>query len=188
VIGRVHHRCHSIETTGRPVFAKARHFDPDKLCMAKAEFCQLEAVGIIGHSDSPWFSHSLSFQKSYQGRAPGTPPSTGSCWQPLAWSVTFGSCWKGDVSHRPQATVHRPFPHHAPPPPVRPPTMTVVFHRRVYIRRHEHTRPRELGCGHPEPPTGIARGPCRTTTKSGPTQNFLHRCRRGLAGEGFGCP
>jgi hypothetical protein len=30
--------------------------DPDKLCTAEAEFCQLEAAGIIHCSDSPWSS------------------------------------------------------------------------------------------------------------------------------------
>jgi hypothetical protein len=29
---------HTIETTGRPVFAKARRLDPDKLRQAEAEF------------------------------------------------------------------------------------------------------------------------------------------------------
>jgi hypothetical protein len=43
---------HTVETTGRPVFAKARRLDPDKLCQAEAEFCQLEAAGIIRRSDS----------------------------------------------------------------------------------------------------------------------------------------
>ncbi len=47
---------HTIETTGSPVFTKARHLDPDKLRQAEAEFRQLEAAGIIRHSDSPWSS------------------------------------------------------------------------------------------------------------------------------------
>jgi hypothetical protein len=47
---------HTIETTGRPVFAKARRLDPDKLRKAEAEFRELEAAGIIRHSDSPWSS------------------------------------------------------------------------------------------------------------------------------------
>jgi hypothetical protein len=33
-----HKNCHTIETTGRPVFAKARRLDPDKLRQAEAEF------------------------------------------------------------------------------------------------------------------------------------------------------
>jgi hypothetical protein len=47
---------HTIETTGRPVFAKARRLDPDKLRKAEAEFRELEAAGIIHRSDSPWSS------------------------------------------------------------------------------------------------------------------------------------
>jgi hypothetical protein len=47
---------YTIETTGRPVFAKARRLDPDKLRQAEAEFRELEATGIIRHSDSPWSS------------------------------------------------------------------------------------------------------------------------------------
>jgi hypothetical protein len=49
-----HKICHTIETTGRPVYAKACCMDPDKLCTAQAEFRQLEVAGIIPHSDSPW--------------------------------------------------------------------------------------------------------------------------------------
>jgi hypothetical protein len=40
---------HTIETTGRPVFAKAHR-------QAEAEFRELEAAGIIRRSDSPWLS------------------------------------------------------------------------------------------------------------------------------------
>jgi hypothetical protein len=47
---------HTMEKTGRPVFAKARRLDPDKLRQAKAEFRELEAVGIICRSNSPWSS------------------------------------------------------------------------------------------------------------------------------------
>ena len=47
---------HTIETTGHPVFAKARRLDPDKLRKAEAEFRELEAAGIIRRSDSPWSS------------------------------------------------------------------------------------------------------------------------------------
>jgi hypothetical protein len=45
---------HTIETTGRPVFAKAHRMDPDKLRQAEAEFQKLEAAGIIHRPDSPW--------------------------------------------------------------------------------------------------------------------------------------
>jgi len=38
---------HFVETSGRPVFAKARRLDPDKLRIAEAEFRSLEAAGIV---------------------------------------------------------------------------------------------------------------------------------------------
>lgn len=47
---------HHIETTGRPVFAKARRLDPARLRIAKEEFSKMEAAGIIRRSDSPWAS------------------------------------------------------------------------------------------------------------------------------------
>jgi hypothetical protein len=47
---------HFVETSGRPVFAKARRLDPDKLKIAEAEFCSLEAAGIVRRSNSPWSS------------------------------------------------------------------------------------------------------------------------------------
>jgi len=47
---------HSVETTGRPVFAKARRLDPEKLRLAEAEFRTLEKAGIIRRSSSPWSS------------------------------------------------------------------------------------------------------------------------------------
>jgi len=47
---------HTIETTGRPLFAKARRLDPDKLLAAKEEFGRMERAGIIRRSSSPWAS------------------------------------------------------------------------------------------------------------------------------------
>jgi hypothetical protein len=47
---------HTIETKGRPVFAKSRCLDPEKLRSAESEFCSLEAMGIVRRSDSPWAS------------------------------------------------------------------------------------------------------------------------------------
>ena len=44
---------HSIETTGRPLFAKARRLDPDKHRLAEAEFRSLERAGIVRRSKSP---------------------------------------------------------------------------------------------------------------------------------------
>jgi hypothetical protein len=47
---------HFVETSSRPVFAKARRLDPDKLKIAEAEFRSLEAAGIVRRSNSPWLS------------------------------------------------------------------------------------------------------------------------------------
>ncbi len=47
---------HHIETTGRPVAAKYRRLDPERLKAAKKEFAELEAQGIIRRSDSQWAS------------------------------------------------------------------------------------------------------------------------------------
>jgi hypothetical protein len=71
---------YTIETTGRPVFAKARRLDPDKLCKAEAEFRELEAAGIICRSDSPWSSllHWSARKTGHGGPAVTTADST---WQ-----------------------------------------------------------------------------------------------------------
>jgi Reverse transcriptase (RNA-dependent DNA polymerase)/RNase H-like domain found in reverse transcriptase len=45
-----------VETTGQPIFAKARWLGPDKLRAAEVEFKSLEAAGIVCRSDSPWSS------------------------------------------------------------------------------------------------------------------------------------
>jgi hypothetical protein len=48
---------HHIHTASHlPVFAKARHLDPQKLEIAKTEFKKLESAGIIRNSKSPWAS------------------------------------------------------------------------------------------------------------------------------------
>ena len=47
---------HYIETNGHPVFAKPRRLDQAKLEAAKAEFAELERLGIIRRSNSPWSS------------------------------------------------------------------------------------------------------------------------------------
>ncbi len=47
---------HFIETTGRPIFAKARRLDPDKLRTAESEFRALEKAGIVRRSNSQWLS------------------------------------------------------------------------------------------------------------------------------------
>jgi hypothetical protein len=47
---------HSIETKGRPLFAKSRRLDPDKLRTAQKEFRALEKDGIVRRSNSGWSS------------------------------------------------------------------------------------------------------------------------------------
>ncbi len=47
---------HSVETTGRPLFAKARRLDQAKLAAARAEFAKMERAGIVCRSHSPWVS------------------------------------------------------------------------------------------------------------------------------------
>jgi len=52
----VHKVLHHIETVGRPVSAKYRRLDAEKLAAAKAEFQELESQGIVRRSDSSWAS------------------------------------------------------------------------------------------------------------------------------------
>ena len=47
---------HHIVTEGPPVHAKVRRLDAEKLAVAKAEFSQMEELGIIRRSNSPWSS------------------------------------------------------------------------------------------------------------------------------------
>ena len=47
---------HHISTTGPPVHARARRLDPAKLAVARAEFSNMEQMGIVRRSDSPWAS------------------------------------------------------------------------------------------------------------------------------------
>ena len=47
---------HYIKTSGSPVFSRPRRLDQAKLEAAKAEFAELERLGIIRRSDSPWAS------------------------------------------------------------------------------------------------------------------------------------
>ena len=47
---------HYIETKGPPVFSRPRRLDGDKLEAAKKEFAELEKLGIIRRSKSPWSS------------------------------------------------------------------------------------------------------------------------------------
>lgn len=47
---------HHLPTTGPPVFARARRLDPAKLAVARREFEEMERLGIVRRSDSPWSS------------------------------------------------------------------------------------------------------------------------------------
>ena len=47
---------HHINTTGPPVFARARRLSPDKLKIVKTEFEHMLELGIIQPSNSPWAS------------------------------------------------------------------------------------------------------------------------------------
>ncbi|GFS03047.1 Pol polyprotein [Elysia marginata] len=64
--GVVHH----IPTSGPPVHARARRLDNDKLSAAKAEFEELERLGIIRRSSSPWSSPLHMVRKSNGGWRP----------------------------------------------------------------------------------------------------------------------
>ena len=45
-----------ITTSDIPVHAKARRLAPDKLTIAKTDFFEIEKMGIIRKSNSPWDS------------------------------------------------------------------------------------------------------------------------------------
>ncbi|XP_037831836.1 uncharacterized protein LOC112451161 [Kryptolebias marmoratus] len=47
---------HFIPTTGPPVFARARRLDATKLAIAREEFANMERLGIVQRSNSPWAS------------------------------------------------------------------------------------------------------------------------------------
>ncbi|GFS06153.1 Pol polyprotein [Elysia marginata] len=64
--GVVHH----IPTSGPPVHARARRLDNDKLSAAKAAFEELEQLGIIRRSSSPWSSPLHMVRKSNGGWRP----------------------------------------------------------------------------------------------------------------------
>ena len=61
---------HHIQTTGPPVFAKARRLAPDKLESAKKEFRDMEEMGTIRKSSSPWSSALHIIPKSNGGWRP----------------------------------------------------------------------------------------------------------------------
>jgi cleavage and polyadenylation specificity factor subunit 1 len=62
--GNKHGVVHHIPTKGPPVHARARRLDQDKLAAAKAEFAEMERLGIIRSSSSPWSSPLHMVKKS----------------------------------------------------------------------------------------------------------------------------
>jgi cleavage and polyadenylation specificity factor subunit 1 len=64
---------HFVESSGQPVFAKARRLDPDKLKIAEAEFRSLEAAGTVRRSNSPWSSPLHMVPKADGSWRPSTP-------------------------------------------------------------------------------------------------------------------
>ncbi|GFS07115.1 Pol polyprotein [Elysia marginata] len=65
-----HDVVHHIPTSGPPVHARARRLDNDKMSAAKAEFEELERLGIIRRSSSPWSSPLHMVRKSNGGWRP----------------------------------------------------------------------------------------------------------------------
>lgn len=61
---------HFITTKGPPVHARARRLPPDKLAAAKSEFTNMESMGIIRRSSSPWASPLHMVPKSSGGWRP----------------------------------------------------------------------------------------------------------------------
>ena len=61
---------HHITIATAPVHAKARRLPPDKLAVAKAEFEEMEKMGIIRKSNSPWASPLHIVPKSNGGWRP----------------------------------------------------------------------------------------------------------------------
>jgi cleavage and polyadenylation specificity factor subunit 1 len=59
---------HHIPTQGRPVHSKARRLPPDKLAIAKNEFLEMEKMGIVRKSQSPWSSplHMVKKEKGWR--------------------------------------------------------------------------------------------------------------------------
>ncbi len=61
---------HHIITTGRPVSARYRRLDPERLAAAKAEFAELERQGVVRRSDSEWASPLHMVKKAGGGWRP----------------------------------------------------------------------------------------------------------------------
>ena len=61
---------HFISTKDCPVFARARSLAPDRLAIVKKEFAEMEKMGIIRKSTSPWVSPLHKVSKANGGWRP----------------------------------------------------------------------------------------------------------------------
>ena len=61
---------HYISTTGAPTHARARRLSPEKLSVAKKEFDEMEQMGIVRKSNSPWSSPLHIVEKQNGGWRP----------------------------------------------------------------------------------------------------------------------
>jgi len=61
---------HHITTKGPPIHARARRLPPEKLAAAKNAFAEMEALGIVRRSNSPWSSPLHIVDKSDSSKRP----------------------------------------------------------------------------------------------------------------------
>ena len=86
---------HCIPTSGPPTHATARRLSPEKLTIARHEFAEMEKLGIVRRSSSPWASPLHMVEK----KTPGT-------WRPCGdyrWlneATAHDQCHTSRISHR----------------------------------------------------------------------------------------